>query len=97
MRMLLKASIPVEKGNESFQSGTMAQGIQSLMETLKPEAAYFFPEDGKRTALFVFEMNDSSQLVPIVEPLFTNLDAAVHITPVMNSEDLERGFAAARG
>jgi hypothetical protein len=75
----------------------MAQGIQSLMETLKPEAAYFFPEDGKRTALFVFEMNDSSQLVPIVEPLFTNLDAAVHITPVMNSEDLERGFAAARG
>jgi len=93
--MLLKVSIPVEKGNEAFKSGVLQRTMQSAMEALKPEAAYFHPEDGKRTAIMVFDMEASSQLVPILEPLYTNLDAAIHITPVMNAEDLQRGFKAA--
>ncbi|MGO9408606.1 MAG: hypothetical protein ACLP41_15210 [Acidimicrobiales bacterium] len=36
---------------------------------------YFFPEDGKRTCLLVFDM--SWQLPSIVEPLFESLDASV--------------------
>ncbi len=92
MRMLLKVSIPVEKGNEAFKSGALDRTMQSAMETLKPEAAYFYPEDGKRTCLFVFDMEGSWQLPPTVEPLFQNLDASIHVTPVMNIEDLERGF-----
>jgi len=42
--------------------------------------------------LFVFDMEGSWQLPPTVEPLFETLDASVHVTPVMNGEDLERGF-----
>ncbi len=95
MRMLLKVSIPVEKGNEAFKSGALQRILQSTMEALKPEAAYFFPEDGKRTSFFVFDMEGSWQLPPTVEPLFQNLDASVHITPVMNGEDLERGLKEA--
>lgn len=95
MRMLLKISIPVEKGNEAYKSGALQQTVQSTMEALKPEAAYFFPEDGKRTCLFVFDMEGSWQLPPTVEPLFGNLDASVYVTPVMNGEDLERGFKEA--
>jgi hypothetical protein len=96
MRTLLRVSIPVEKGNEAFKSGMLARTIQSVMEALKPEAAYFFPdEDGKRSAMFVFDMEGSWQLPPTVEPLFTNLHAAVHVTPVMNAEDLERGLKEA--
>ncbi len=95
MRMLLKISIPVEKGKEAFKSGALKQTIQSTMEALKPEAAYFYPEDGKRACLFVFDMEGAWQLPPIVEPMFKNLDASVHVTPVMNGEDLERGLKEA--
>ena len=95
MRMLLKISIPVEKGNEALKSGVLQQTIQSTMEALKPEAAYFYPEDGKRTALMVFDMEASWQQVPNLEPLYRNLDASIRVTPVMNAEDLQRGFKAA--
>jgi hypothetical protein len=43
----------------------------------------------------VFEMTGSWQLPPTVEPLFQALGAAVHLTPVMNAEDLQRGFKEA--
>lgn len=95
MRMLLKVTMPVEKGNEAIKSGALQRTMQSATEALKPEAAYFYPEDGKRTALFVFDMEGSWQLPPTVEPMFQNLDASVLVTPVMNGEDLERGLKEA--
>jgi hypothetical protein len=95
MRMLLKASMPVEKGNEAIKSGALHETVQSLMTAIKPEAAYFYPEDGKRTALYVFDMEGSWQLPPTVEPLFQKLHASVLVTPVMNAEDLERGLKEA--
>lgn len=95
MRTLLKVSMPVEQGNEAITSGALQKTFQSVMDTFKPEAAYFFPEDGKRSALFVFDMEGSWQLPAIVEPLFQKLGASVHVTPVMNAEDLLRGLKEA--
>lgn len=95
MRMLLKISVPVEAGNEAVKSGALQRTLQSTMETLKPEAAYFYPEDGKRTAIMIFEMKGSWQLPATLEPLFQSLGASVHVTPVMNGEDLQRGFKEA--
>ena len=95
MRMLLKASIPVEKGSEAYKSGALQRTFQSVAEALRPEAMYFFPEDGKRTCFMVFDMEGSWQLPAIVEPLFHELDASVLVTPVMNGEDLSRGFKEA--
>ena len=57
MRMLLKISMPVEQANEAAKSGALQRTIQSTLETLKPEAAYFYPEDGKRTALMIFDIS----------------------------------------
>ncbi|MCC6222626.1 MAG: hypothetical protein IT201_03935 [Thermoleophilia bacterium] len=95
MRMLLKVQMPVERGNEAFKSGALQRTIESTVATLEPEAAYFYAEDGKRTALFIFEMEGSWELPPTVEPLFEYLDASVHVTPVMNGDDLQRGLGAA--
>ena len=94
MRMLLKVSMPVGKGSEAAKSGLLTQTIQSTMEALKPEAAYFYPEDGKRTAIMIFDMTGSWQLPAILEPLF-QVGASIHVTPVMNAEDLQRGFKEA--
>ncbi len=45
MRMLLKATIPVEAGNAAVSNGTLGATIQKILAELKPEAAYF-TEDG---------------------------------------------------
>jgi hypothetical protein len=94
MRMLLKVGVPVAKGNEAYLSGALMGTVQATMETLKPEAAYFGPdpETGRRMATFVFDMEASWQLPTMLEPLFENLEATIHMAPVMNVEDLQRGF-----
>ncbi|OFV89842.1 MAG: hypothetical protein A3G76_13970 [Acidobacteria bacterium RIFCSPLOWO2_12_FULL_65_11] len=95
MRMMLKVSIPVETGNKAIKDGTLPRTIESTVDRLKPEAAYFFAEDGKRTALFFFNMADASQIPAIVEPLFMGLNAAVTTVPVMNADDLKKGLTEA--
>jgi hypothetical protein len=62
------------------------------MNELRPEATYFYAEDGKRVCLFIFDMQDPSQLPPAVEPFFQNSEASVRVTPVTNGDDLQRGL-----
>jgi hypothetical protein len=95
MRMMLKASIPAKKGSKAYNNGKLQQTFQAAAEALKPEAMYFFPEDGKRTGLFIFDMEGSWQLPSIVEPMFQALGASVYVSPAMNGEDLERGILEA--
>ncbi len=92
MRMMLKFTLPVEKGNQAFKDGTIAKTVETLMQKLKPEAAYFAPMDGKRGGMMFFDMTDPSQIVEVVEPLFHNLNAAAELIPVMSGEDLQKGF-----
>jgi hypothetical protein len=95
MRMMLKTTVPVEKGNEAFKDGSLGKTIETLMNKLKPEAAYFSPMNGKRCGIMVFDLAEPSQIIEVVEPLFLNLDAEVEITPVMNADDLRKGLTKA--
>jgi len=95
MRMMLKVTIPVEAGNRTIKDGTLPRTMKSTMDRLKPEAAYFLAEDGRRTALFFFNMQDVSQIPPIVEPLFMGMNASLTMVPVMNADDLQKGSAQA--
>jgi hypothetical protein len=95
MRMMLKCTVPVEKGNEAFKDGSLGKTIETLMNKLKPEAAYFSPMNGKRSAMMVFDLAEPSQIVEVVEPLFLNLNADVEISPVMTADDLRKGLIKA--
>ena len=95
MRMMLKVTIPVEVGNKAIKDGSLPRTIQSTLDRLKPEAAYFLAEDGKRTALFFFNMQDASQIPAIAEPLFMGMNASLTMLPVMNAEDLQKGLGEA--
>ena len=95
MRTMLKLQIPVEAGNDAIRNGRIAEVVGSMMSTLKPEAAYFGAEDGLRTAYFVFDLADSSQIPVVAEPLFLALNARVHFAPVMNAEELQAGLSQA--
>jgi hypothetical protein len=94
MRVLLKASIPAQSGTAAIRDGTMPQILEQLLTSIKPEASYFLPENGRRTMYLFFDLKDPSQLPAISEPLFSGLGADVTVTPAMNADDLRKGLQA---
>ena len=90
MRCLLKVSIPVEIGNAAISEGSLPRTIESILADLKPEAAYFAEENGKRTGFIFFDLKETSQIPGVAEPWFLAFNAQVEFHPAMNLEDLRR-------
>lgn len=89
MRIMLTASIPVEAGNAAIKNKTIPEVIKKFSADHKPEAAYFFADDhGNRSCLFVVDMKDTSDIPVMAEPFFSQLNAQIHMRPVMNQQDL---------
>ena len=94
MRMLLKVNIPTESGNAAVRNGNLQSTIKGILDELKPEAAYFAEENGKRTGYIFFDMKESSQLPAIAEPWFLALSAEITVRPAMNQQDLGTAASA---
>ena len=95
MRMLLRASIPVEAGNAAAKNGTLGSIMERILGDLKPEAAYFYADDdGCRCASIVFDLADPSQIPAVAEPFFLAFNAKVSLRPVMKPEDLAKAGPA---
>jgi len=92
--MMLRWTVPVDKGNDMVEDGSMGRVIESLMEKLRPEAAYFMAEGGERAGMLVFDMKDSSEIPGIAEVLFQEADANVEFIPVMNADDLKKALGS---
>ena len=90
MRCLLKVSIPVVTGNATISDGSLGTTIESILADLKPEAAYFAVDNGKRTGFIFFDLKDASQIPAVAEPWFLAFDAHVELHPAMNLEDLKK-------
>lgn len=97
MRCLLKIQMDVEASNRALKDGSFQQTMEKLMQTTKPEAAYFGLENGCRTGYIFFDMKDSSEMPGIGENLFMATNAKLYLSPIMNQEDLKKGLAAAFG
>jgi hypothetical protein len=89
MRMMIQIAIPVEAGNQAARTGAFGASFQKIVESLKPEAAYFTAStNGERGGFIVFDMKDTSQIPAIAEPFFLAYNARVTFSPVMNAQDL---------
>lgn len=97
MRIMVTFSFANPGANELVRSGKIAEVFGHLMEDLKPEAAYFFPEGGERGGLVVVNVQDSSEVAGIGERFWFGMGAQVEMRPVMNGEDLQRGLAGVPG
>ena len=94
MRMMLRFSMDVESANRAVENGTLGEILDRIARRIRPEACYFFADQGRRSGLFFFDMKDPSEIPQIAEPLFTRLNAEVDFLPVMNQEDLRKGLEA---
>ena len=97
MRMMMKVQMDTEAGSRAIADGTMPQLMQETLGRLQPEAAYFGPENGIRTAFIVFDLQDPSELPSITEPLFSMVKANIQMFPVMDREDLQKGLGQLGG
>ena len=96
MRMMLKMTLHGDVANKAFREGDLDRTMKNLTEDLKPEASYFYADNGKRTIVYFFDMKDPSQMATISEPLYLKLGAEVDYRPAMNLNDLLKGLDAAK-
>lgn len=92
MRLMLRATLDTEKGNEALRSGRLPQIVGQILERLKSEAAYFTADRGSRTVYLFLDVADSSDMPAIAEPFFMELNASVEFLPVMNADELRKGL-----
>ena len=90
MRFMLKVELPVEESNAKAKDGSLGKTIQSILDDLKPEAAYFSERGGKRGGIIIVDVADPSKIPAIAEPFFLTFNASVEFHVVMSPEDLGR-------
>jgi hypothetical protein len=87
---VVHVSMPPEKFNQAVLDGTAGKKMGKILDQLKPEAAYFCAEGGKRGGFFVVNMNDASEMARVAEPWFLTFDATVEFLPAMTPADLQK-------
>ena len=66
--------------------------METMLGKLQPEAAYFGPIDGKRGGFIVINMEQESEVVTKLEPLWLELDATIETFPVATADELRAGL-----
>lgn len=90
MRMLMFVQFPLEPFNTAVRDGSVGSKIQTILEAIKPEAAYFCEHHGRRGGTFVVNLNDPSEIPSFAEPWFLTFNAEVEFRVAMKPEDLGR-------
>lgn len=90
MRTMLKVNMSTETANELARQGRLGTTIRSILDDLKPEAAYFTDDNGERTGFIIFDLKEPSQIPAVAEPWFLTLNAKVSFRPAMNADDLAK-------
>ena len=77
MRFLVTITMPNEPFGSYVKNGTAETLMQQFLGELKPDAAYFAEIRGKRTAILIVNIEQTSQMPNVAEPWFVKFDAEV--------------------
>jgi hypothetical protein len=97
MRVIMLVQFPIEPFNTAARNGTVGAKIKQILDELKPEAAYFTEQEGHRGAIFVVDVQKSSDIPKFAEPLFLGFNAEVQFRIAMTPEDLAHADLNALG
>lgn len=97
MRILMDLEFPLEPFNTAVRDGSVSAKMQRILEAIKPEAAYFYENHGKRGGTLVVNLNDPSGIPSLAEPWFLTFNAQIEFNVAMTPEDLGRADLAALG
>ncbi|MEC4019788.1 hypothetical protein [Streptomyces sp. H27-D2] len=92
MRTLMTVQIDTDAGNQALKSGGVPQVLQRLIGQTNPEVVFFSVTNGARAAYLLFDLKDPSDMPRLLEPLFSELNAKVTLSPAMNLDDLTAGL-----
>jgi hypothetical protein len=88
MRMMMTVEFPIEPFNAGVRNGTAGSKMMKILDELKPEAAYFGSQNGKRGGILIVDVAKPSDIPRLAEPWFLNFNAEVKFSVVMTPEDL---------
>jgi len=91
MKMIMHVDFPLEPFNTLVRNGTAGATLQKALNDVKPEAAYFSEENGRRGAVLIVDVPEASRIPALAEPFFLTLNASVRFRIAMTPEDLARG------
>jgi hypothetical protein len=74
----------------AVRSGKAGEIIGRILETIKPETAYFGEQDGKRGGIFIINVQTPSDIPFFAEPFFLNFEASCKFRVLMSPEDLQK-------
>lgn len=97
MKMLLTVEFPLEPFNSLVRSGKVGEIVGRILETIKPETAYFSEQDGKRGGIFVIDVKNPSDVPFFAEPFFLNFHASCKFRILMSPDDLQKAGLAELG
>jgi hypothetical protein len=92
MRGMVKSTFPTQESKALVKDGSIGQTMQTMIGNLQPEAAYFCHIDGKRGGYLVINMEEGSDVVTKLEPLWLELGATIETFPVATADELRAGL-----
>ena len=90
MKMLLTVEFPHEPFNSLVRAGKVGEIIGRILDTIKPETAYFTEQDGLRGGIFLIDVQNASDIPSFAEPFFLTFHAQCKFRTAMTPEDLQK-------
>jgi hypothetical protein len=97
MRMLMHIKLPLEPFNTAIRQGAVGEKMKRILESNKPEAAYFCEHQGHRGGVLVVDVKEASDIPKLAEPWVLTFHAEVEFRVAMTPEDLIRAGLADLG
>ncbi len=97
MKMILTVTFPHDTFNILIKKGTIGDVLNQIMGDLKPEAAYFSLNEGKRNIFMVVNVNSPGDYVRYAEPFFLKFNADIKYDIVITPEEIQNSGLEAIG